>query len=207
MSELASQNGRWQLWQTIRSSRIEFTGASLRQLVLGQIPSRRELMSLAPLKRGLLLGLAVLTAIAVVTPIVAVASLELAIASQSASGGDSRAPAGRESRSAGTYENILQRPLFSRSRQLLVVAAPPAVVDAPAPSARTILDPTVALRGVFMSGGRAKAFLTSSENPVGVWVALNDQWSGWRLSAVKPNEIVLEADGERQTLKLTVLPK
>jgi len=207
MSELASQNGRWQLWQTIRSSRIEFTGASLRQLVLGQIPSRRELMSLAPLKRGLLLGLAVLTAIAVVTPIVAVASLELAIASQSASGGDSRAPAGRESRSAGTYENILQRPLFSRSRQLLVVAAPPAVVDAPAPSARTILDPTVALRGVFMSGGRAKAFLTSSENPVGVWVALNDQWSGWRLSAVKPNEIVLEADGERQTLNLTVLPK
>jgi hypothetical protein len=36
---------------------------------------------------------------------------------------------------------------------------------------------------------------------------LNEQWSGWRLSEIKPNQIVLEADGERQTLQLTVLAK
>ncbi|MGX4803348.1 hypothetical protein [Bradyrhizobium guangdongense] len=68
-----------------------------------------------------------------------------------------------------------------------------------------MLDPSVALRGVFMNGERAKAFLTSSDNPAGVWIAMNDQWSGWRLSEVKPNEVVLEANGERQTLPLTVL--
>jgi hypothetical protein len=42
---------------------------------------------------------------------------------------------------------------------------------------------------------------------VGIWIALNEHWSGWRLSDVKPNEIVLEAEGERQTLQLTVLTK
>jgi hypothetical protein len=175
--------------------------------VLGQIPSPRELKSVAPLRRGLLLGLVVLTGLAVVAPIVGIISTELAIASQSALGGGGRVPVGRENRGAGTYENILQRPLFSRSRQLLAVAAPTAVVDAPAPSTRMMLDPSVALRGVFMNGERAKAFLTSSENPVGVWIALNEQWSGWRLSEVKPNEIVLVADGERQTLQLNVLTK
>jgi hypothetical protein len=70
-----------------------------------------------------------------------------------------------------------------------------------------MLDPSVALRGVFMNGERAKAFFTSSDNPVGVWVAVNEQWSGWRLSEVKPGEVVLEADGERQTLQLNVLAK
>ena len=50
-----------------------------------------------------------------------------------------------------------------------------------------------------MNGEQAKAFLTSSDNPVGGWIGLNEQWSGWRLSEVKPNEIVLEADGQRQT--------
>ena len=208
MTELASQNGRWQLWQTIARSRLEFASAYFGRLVRGQIPGRRELQSVAPLKRALLLGLAGLMALAVVAPIVAIVSLELAIASKSALGSNGgRAPIGRENRGAGTYENILQRPLFSRSRQLMAVAAPPAAVDAHALPVRTMLDTSVALRGVFMNGKRAKAFLTSSDNPVGVWIALNDQWSGWRLSEVKPNQIVLEADGERQTLQLTVLAK
>ncbi|MCP3442030.1 hypothetical protein [Bradyrhizobium sp. CCGUVB14] len=205
MTELASQNDRWRLWQAIQRSRIELAAARFHQLVRIQIPSERELKSVAPLRRGLLLGLAALTALAVIAPIVAIVSLEFAIASQSASGSGGRAPVGRESRGAGSYENILQRPLFSRNRQLLAVAAPPVVVDAPASSARVMLDPSVALRGVFMNGDQAKAFLTSSDHPVGTWIALNEQWSGWRLSEVKPNEIVLEADGERQTLALTVL--
>ncbi|MGY3545300.1 hypothetical protein ACVWXP_003773 [Bradyrhizobium sp. USDA 4463] len=206
MSELASPNGRRGLWQAIRRSRLELASANVRQFVRDRIPSRRELNSVAPLRRGLLLGLAALTALVVVAPIVAVVSLEFAIASQSAPGGG-RAPAARGSPGAENYDNILQRPLFSRSRQLLAVAAPPVIVDGPAPPLRTTLDPSVALRGVFMNGERAKVFLTSSDNPVGDWVGLNEQWSGWRLTAVKPNEIVLEADGQRQTLQLNVLAK
>lgn len=208
MTELASPNGRSQVWQAIRRLRSELASASFHQFLRDQIPSRRELKSLTPIRRGLLLGLGAMTGLAVVVPIVAVLSLELAIASQSAFGSNGgRASMGRENRGAGTDENILLRPLFSRSRQALVVATPPLIGDAPVPPARMMLDPSVALRGVFMNGERAKAFLTSSDNPVGVWIALNEQWSGWRLSEVRPNEVVLEADGERQTLQLTVLTK
>ena len=205
MTELASPNGWQRLWQAIRSSRHELASANVRQLLRDHIPSRRQLSTVAPLKRGLWLGLVALTAFAIVAPILAIASLELAIASQSgsvSSGG--RTQAGRDAH-VETYDNILQRPLFSRSRQVLAVAVAPAVADAPVPPARTTLDPGLALRGVFMNGEQAKAFLTSADNPVGGWVGLNEQWSGWRLSEVKPNEIVLEADGQRQTLPLTVL--
>lgn len=208
MTELASPNGRSQVWQAIRRLRSELASASFHQFLRDQIPSRRELKFVTPIRRGLLLGLGAMTGLAVVVPIVAIVSLELAIASQSAFGSSGgRASMGRENHGAGTDENILQRPLFSRSRQAAVVAAPLPIGDAPVPPARTMLDPSVALRGVFMNGERAKAFLTSSDNPVGVWIALNEQWSGWRLSEVKPNEVVLEADGERQTLQLTVLSK
>ncbi|MCG2672816.1 hypothetical protein ACFPFP_38560 [Bradyrhizobium sp. GCM10023182] len=167
-------------------------------------PSRRELMAITPPRRGLLIGLVALIGVAVVTPVATIIALEIAVASQSTwEGRGTAAPARQESR-IGSYENILQRPLFSRNRQSLPTTPAPATAEAVAPT-RMMLDPSVALRGVFMDGERAKAFLTSSENPVGIWIALNEQWSGWRLSEVKPNVIVLEADGERQSLPLTVL--
>jgi hypothetical protein len=208
MTEVASQSGRREFWRAISTSRLELVSARLCQVLRAHIPSHRELNSVAPLKRGLLVGLAALTGLAVAAPIIAIISLELAIASQSSwGGGGGRVPAGRENRATGSYENILQRPLFSRNRQVLAIAPPPAIVDVPASQSRSMLDPSVALRGVFMNGERAKAFLTSSDNPGGIWVAVNEQWSGWRLSEVKPGEVVLEAEGERQTLQLNVLAK
>lgn len=167
MTDLASPNGWERLWQAMRRPRLELASANVRQLLLDHIPSRRQLSSVAPLRRGVLLGLAALTAFAIVAPILAIASLELAIASQSVSGSSgSRAQGGRDAH-VETYDNILQHPLFSRSRQPLAVAVPPVAADVPAPPAGTTLDPSVALRGVFMNGEQAKAFLTSSDNPVG----------------------------------------
>ncbi len=208
MTELTSPPVRQRLAQALRGSRTGLAPADVLQILRGQIPSHRELQSVAPLRRALLLGLLVLTAFVVIAPIVAIVSLEIAIASQSAPGSRSGgALAGREGQGLGSYENILQRPLFSRSRQLVAVAPPQAIVETPAPPVRSMLDPSVTLRGVFMSDGRAKAFLTSSDNPVGVWIGLNEQGSGWRLAEIKPNEIVLESEGERQTLPLNVLAK
>ena len=208
MTDLTSQGGRQQLAQVIRNSRTGLASAGVLRNLRGLIPSTREFQSVSPLRRALLLGLAVLTAFMAIAPIIAIVSLEIAIASQSAPGSRGGGTlAGREGQGVGTYENILQRPLFSRSRQLVAVAAPLPMIDTPALPTRTMLDPSVALRGVFMNGERAKAFLTSSDNPVGGWIALNEQWSGWRLVEIKPNEIVLEAEGERQSLPLNVLAK
>ena len=96
MTELVSQNTRWQHWQSLLRSRLELACAGVRQRLPGQIPSSRELKSLAPLRRGLLVGLSVLTGLVAVGPILAIVSLELAIANQSASGAVNRASAGRE---------------------------------------------------------------------------------------------------------------
>lgn len=204
MTEMVSQSGHGPLWRGILAPRQLAASMATRLFLRNDFPSRRELMAITPLRRGLLVGLVVLIGLAVVTPIATIAALEIAVVSQSTwDGRQALAPARQESRIGG-YENILQRPLFSRNRQSLPATPAPVVTEAVAPS-RITLDPSVALRGVFMNGGRTKAFLTSSDNPVGVWIAVNEQWSGWRLSEVKPNEIVLEAEGERQTLPLTVL--
>ena len=208
MTDLTSQSGRQRLAQAIRNSRTGLASAGVLQTLRGLIPSAREFQSVTSLRRGLLLGLAVLTTFMAIAPIVAIVSLEIAIANQSAPGSrGGGALASREGPGVSIFENILQRPLFSRNRQLFAVAAPQPMIGTQAPPTRTMLDPSVALRGVFMNGERAKVFLTSSDNPVGGWIALNEQWSGWRLAEIKPNEIVLEAEGERQTLPLNVLTK
>lgn len=208
MIKKAIQLGRWQLMQAILTSRSALAPAPFRELMRAYVPSQRELRSIAPVKRGLLLGLAGLLVLALAAPIVAIVSLEFAIASQSAvEGVGTRTSLEREHHGIGTDDNILQHPLFSRSRQAPAIAVPPATFGASSPPARTMFDSSVALRGVYMDGERAKAFLTSSDNPVGAWIALNEQWSGWRLSEIKPDEIVLEAEGERQILHLSVLAK
>lgn len=204
MTEMVSQSGHRQLWRELSAPRQLAAAVASRLFLRNDFPSRRELMAITPPRRGLLIGLAVSIGLAAVTPVATIVALEVAVGSQSMwDGRGTLVPARPESRTDG-YENILQRPLFARNRQGLLTTPAPAATEAVAPI-RTMLDPSVALRGVFMNGERAKAFLTSSDNPVGIWIALNEQWSGWRLSEVKPNEIVLEADGERQTLPLTVL--
>lgn len=204
MTEVVSQSGHRQLRREISAPRQLAAAVATRLFLRNDFPSCRELMAITPPRRSLLIGLAVSIGLAVVTPVATIVALEVAVASQSTwDGRGALVPARLESRTGG-YENILQRPLFSRNRQGVLTTPAPAATEAVAPI-RTMLDPSVALRGVFMNGERAKAFLTSSDNPVGIWIALNEQWSGWRLSEVKPNEIVLEADGERQTLPLTVL--
>lgn len=203
MTRMVSQSGHGPLWREILAPRQLAASMASRLFLRNDFPSRRELMAITPPRRGLLIGLVVLIGLAVVTPVGTIAALEIAVASQSTGDAGTLATVRQESRTGG-YENILQRPLFSRNRRGLPTTPAAVVTEAVAPS-RIMLDPSVALRGVFMNGERAKAFLTSSDNPVGVWIAVNEQWSGWRLSEVRPNEIVLEADGEQQTIPLTVL--
>ena len=102
-------------------------------------------------------------------------------------------------RSPAGFENILQRPLFSRSRQGAAVA-----VSTPPPPPPVMLDQNIALKGVFMNGTLAKAFLTSAQDPVGVWVQANDEIAGWRVVAVKPDQVLLEGRNEKLVIPLNV---
>ena len=78
----------------------------------------------------------------------------------------------------------MQRPLFSRNRQGFVAAEP--VRRAAAADGDT--GPGITLKGVFMSDGVAKAFLVTTQNPLGVWVQVNGQIDGWRVAAVTPEQ-------------------
>ena len=53
-----------------------------------------------------------------------------------------------------------------------------------------------------MSDGVAKAFLITAQSPLGVWVEVNGQIDGWRVTAVTPDHVVLEGQGEKLTVPL-----
>jgi len=163
------------------------------------LPSRSELTALRPATRVLILGFAAWIGLAGVMTLSAVISLELSTVTAPTWFG-SRSPAAKASdaRAATGFENIVQRPLFSRNRQGFVAAEPAA---APPPPMAT-LDSGMTLKGVFMSDGVAKAFLITTQNPLGVWVQLNGQIDGWRVAAVTPEHVVLEGQSEKLTVPL-----
>jgi hypothetical protein len=118
-------------------------------------------------------------------------------------------PAAKEAQAAklerGNGEAILQRPVFSRTRQ---AAAPAFALPQPPPlpppplAALAARDSEVRLKGVFMNVPTVKAFLISSQNPAGAWVKPEEVFGGWKLVAVRPSEIELEGGGERLTVAL-----
>jgi hypothetical protein len=102
-------------------------------------------------------------------------------------------------RSLAGFDNIVQRPLFSRNRQGVTVAAVP--VLAPPPTAST-LDQGVTVKGVFISGALAKAFMLSSQSPLGVWVQAGEEITGRRVVAVEPDHVTLDGQGEKLVVQL-----
>jgi hypothetical protein len=184
----------------VAGSPRQFVAARLAAM-LGRtdLPSRSELTALRPATRVLILGFAAWIGLVGVMTLSAVISLELSMVTAPTWFG-SRSPVAKasEARAAAGFENILQRPLFSRNRQGFVAAEPAA---APPPPMAT-LDAGITLKGVFMSGGVAKAFLITAQNPVGVWVQLNGQIDGWRVAAVTPEHVVLEGQSEKLTVPL-----
>jgi hypothetical protein len=115
-------------------------------------------------------------------------------------GGPTSAAAGSKAHAHSGYENIIQRPLFSRSRHAAVVAAP----MLPAPPAPVQLDQNFSLKGVFINGPKAKAFLITSQDPAGVWVQPNEEIAGWRVVAIKPDQVVLDGQNQKLVVPLSI---
>ena len=176
--------------------------ASRVALFLGraELPGRADLAVLRPATRFLILGLATWIGLVAFVTVIAVASVEIS-AIRFPVWFETRASARTEIRPPASFENILQRPLFSRSRHAPVVDDPP---PAPLPAPLVTLDHDVTLRGVFINLPQAKAFLTSAQNPLGVWVQAGEEIAGWRVVAIKPDQVSLEAPSEKLAVPLTV---
>ncbi|ANW00406.1 hypothetical protein LMTR13_09745 [Bradyrhizobium icense] len=163
------------------------------------LPGRSELAALRPATCVLIVGFAVWIGLVGVITLSAVISLELSTVTAPTWFGKSMPVAkASDARAAAAFENIIQRPLFSRNRQVFVATEP---TSAPPPPVAT-LDSGITLKGVFMSDGVAKAFLITTQSPVGVWVEVNGQIEGWRVAAVTPEQVVLEGQGEKLTVPL-----
>jgi hypothetical protein len=170
--------------------------------VLGreQLPQRSEFAQLRPGLRLLIISLAGCVALIAAVTILAVLSVEVSTMSLPAwlaPRATSAATVDRRSRMA-VENNISQRPLFSRGRKSVAVAAP-AATPAAAPQLR---DENLKLKGVFIDGRTAKAFMTSTETPFGIWVAVNGIIGGWRIASVTPNQVELGANDEKRVLIL-----
>jgi len=164
------------------------------------LPKRSEF---AQLRRGLqlmIIGLAGWVGLVVAATIVAVLSVEASIVSAPAGLGTRASAAGAvDAGSRAGFENISQRPLFSRSRTPVAVVLPVALPAPPPP----LRDRDIKLKGVFIDGTITKAFLTSTESPFGSWVGLNGEIGGWRVEAVTPDQVVLNASDEKLIIPLT----
>jgi hypothetical protein len=200
-SLLAAQRLFASILNSMRHSSASRLGVMLAR---ADFSGRRELAGLRPVTRLLIVGLTSWIGVVALTTVIAVVSVEMS--TMSFPGWlDTRASAspGIEHRLNAGFEDILQRPLFSRSRQ-----AASAVVSMP--SSQPPLPPLVIpdqnfiLKGVYINGGLAKAFMTSAQNPIGVWVQTNEEIAGWRVVAVKPNQVLLDARNEKLVVQLSV---
>jgi len=165
-------------------------------------PGRAEFDRLRPAMRFLMIALAAWIGLIVLATVFAVAAVEMSTIS--VPGWFSvRASAStrNEIRPSAGFEAILQRPLFSRSRQ----AAAAAVGDTPpSPAAMTTLDQGLTLKGVYINGAMAKAFLISAQNPLGAWVQVDEEIAGWRVVAIKPEQVLLDSQNEKLEVLLGV---
>jgi type II secretory pathway component PulC len=164
------------------------------------LPSIAEFTALRPATRALLAGFSGWIALVVLITAAAVVSIELSTVNLpewlGASSSTSRSAVARP---PANFENILQRPLFSRNRQGVTLASLPVPAPPPMPST---LDQGITLKGVFISGSLAKAFLLSTQNPLGVWVQADEEISGWKVVAVEPDHVIVQGQGEKRSVQL-----
>jgi hypothetical protein len=166
-----------------------------------ELPQRSEFAQLRPGLRLLVIGLAGWVGLVAVVTIIGIVSVEISTMSAPAWLSDRASSAATaDQRSRVGFENISQRPLFSRSRRAVAaVQAQPAVI----PSApQQVRDQNLKLKGVFLNGEVAKAFVTSTESPFGSWVALNGEIGGWRVASVTSDQVVLKGNEEKLVIPL-----
>jgi hypothetical protein len=163
-----------------------------------ELPGLGEVAALRPATRVLLAGFSGWIVMVLIVTLAAVVSVEMsAISLPEWLGAPSSASRGAAARSPASFENIVQRPLFSRSRQGMTLAAVPVPTAPPPPST---LDQDITLKGVFISGPLAKAFVLSSQNPLGIWVQTDEEVSGWKVLAVQPDQVVLQGQGREKRI-------
>lgn len=91
-----------------------------------------------------------------------------------------------------SHQEILARPIFSRSRAPFVLPAPPA--PKPAPPAVAFTDPGFVLGGAMVNGAIKKAYLFQKADKSGAWVGEGDDFIGWRVQSITTDAAKLQEE-------------
>jgi hypothetical protein len=155
---------------------------------------RAEFAAMRVGSRVVLCGLLIFITCAVAATI----AILVGMASSASLPGDVGEPNGRDVATSAprNYDVIVARPVFSRSRQ--PAAAPTETMSA------AVVDRQINLRGVFINGAVAKAYMLSPQTPLGVWRKRGEEFEGWRVEDVAPDRVTLTSQAERMIVPLTV---
>jgi hypothetical protein len=165
------------------------------------LPERSEFAQLRPALRLLIIALAGWVGLVTILTALAMSWLEPNITGRPELLGarTSSAAPFKTARSA-RFDNIVDHPLFSRTRKPATLVES---VAGPSSPDRVIRDHNITLKGVFIRGATIKAFVTSTQSPFGTWVALDDDVGGWRVAGVTPDQMVLNANDEKVIVPLS----
>lgn len=194
------------LWQRAQSLASDLAGAGRlidvpmigRLFGFTDVAGTIEPVELRRTTRLLLTGLALWIVTVVAITLIAIASVE--ISTLDLSGWLTPKPAVDVASSvapAKRYEDILRRPLFARSRQAASALPMPVALQLPPPR-----DRAITLKGVYIDGKTAKAFLISQQSPLGAWVRAGQDIGDWKIVAIGPNQVELKAQNENLVILL-----
>ena len=100
-----------------------------------------------------------------------------------------------------TYQEILDHPVFSRSRAPFV-PPPPAPPPKPASPPVVFVDPGLVLGGVMVAESTKKAYLFQRANRDGSWVAEGEDFVGWKVQSITTDAVRLEKDSRVLEVRL-----
>ncbi len=113
--------------------------------------------------------------------------------------------AANERKPIHTYEQILARPIFFKSREPFIAppAAPPPVPKIVAPPP-LVVDPGFMLAGIMIKSRTKKAFILSKSTAEGTWAVEGDSLMGWKLQSVDKTGVKPEQGG--RTIEVLLYP-
>lgn len=101
-----------------------------------------------------------------------------------------------------SYDQILSRPIFFKSREPFVPRPPDTTSQAKATSAPVFVDPGLVLGGIMISRTNRQAYLFQKSKPDGNWIREGEDFLGWKLEFLDEGNARLQKDGHAIDLHL-----
>jgi hypothetical protein len=101
-----------------------------------------------------------------------------------------------------SYDQILLRPIFFKSREPFVPQPPDTTKRAKATAVPVFVDPGLVLGGIMISRTARQAYLFQKSKPDGSWIREGEDFLGWKLEFLDQGDARLQKEGHTIDLQL-----